>query len=321
MPGLCRDLNARAVPTSCGASLWRTSTLRAILTNPVYKGNPAYGRTITHTDEARLSEARRITGRPLKTARYREEAPEGRAIPLSSPPLVSTELWEQVQCRMATNRTNKGGNPRRVRMLSGRVFCPCGHTALLVPAQARSSDYYRCSATRNAEEWEGKRGCEPAYYRVAVAERAVAQAFLSAGTDPEALKDARLLYARRQEDNRAQNGQVPDRQDARRELAALDAALTELANEDRLAVQAQIEGLRMNASPAAYAALFADLAARRKDMEDRPGGWKARSGRQVAWCRTDRRKGRTRRSRPSSKPRWCCPRRTCRGRRSGPSWG
>jgi len=264
MPGLCQDLNARAVPTPRGGTLWRTSTLRAILTNPVYKGEPAYGRTLTRTDEARLTEAHRITGRPLTTARYRQEAPEGRAAILSAPALVGAGQWEDAQRRMATNRTNRGGNPRRSRMLSGRAFLPCGHSALLVPAQARSTDYYRCSATRNAEEWENKAGCDPAYYRVDVAEHAVAQAFLSAAHDPQALADARRLYARSTET-------APSSHDARREMAALDKALAELAKEDVLAVQAQMAGLRMGASPDAYAALFADLAARRKDMEDRRG--------------------------------------------------
>jgi len=271
MPGLCQELNARGVPTPRGGTLWRSSTLRAIIANPVYKGEPAYGRTISHTDEARLSESHRISGRPLKTARYREDAPVGRAIQLSSPPLVSAAMWEEAQRRMAQNRTNKGGNPRRVRMLSGRVFCPCGHNALLVPAQARSTDYYRCSATRNAAEWEGKPGCEPAYYRVDIAERAVAQAFLSAGTDPQALKDARLLYARRREASRSQSEQMPSEQDVRHELAALDKALTDLAQEDLLAARGHMDGLRLNASPTAYATIFADLAARRKDLENRRG--------------------------------------------------
>jgi hypothetical protein len=38
-----------------------------------------------------------------------------------------------------------------------------------------------------------------------------------------------------------------------------------------LAVRAQIAGMRMGASPDVYSELFADIAARRKDLEDRRG--------------------------------------------------
>ena len=57
----------------------------------------------------------------------------------------------------------------------------------------------------------------------------------------------------------------------RRELRDLDAALTELNAQETASIQAQIAGIRAGASPDAYAAVFADLAARRKDLEDRRG--------------------------------------------------
>ena len=283
MPALCRDLNARSVPTPRSASLWRSATLRAILTNPVYKGQPAYGRTITRTDEVRLTETHKLTGRLLTTPRYRQDAPDGRAVVLSAPPLVSEEEWDAAQRRMAENRTNLSGNPRRVRMLSGRVFCPCGHAALLVCAQFRSTDYYRCSNSRNLKEWEGKRGCPSAYYRVEISERAVAAAFLSAAQNPAALADARRLYAKKLHEEKlneeklcaeqaaGQSETLPIGTDARREMAAIDGALEKLSERQLATAQAQVAGLMVGAETAPYLSLLADIAAERKDLEDRRG--------------------------------------------------
>ncbi len=50
-PALCRDLNGRGVPPPLGGSLWRCSTLRSILRNPVYKGQPGYGRMVSHLEQ------------------------------------------------------------------------------------------------------------------------------------------------------------------------------------------------------------------------------------------------------------------------------
>jgi len=157
-------------------------------------------------------------------------------------------------------------------MLSGRAFLPCGHAASYHPAAGRSPAYYHCSARQNAQRTVGLAAevggaCAGGACRADVAERSVAFAFLSAASDPQALADARRLY-----ETRHRAAAPPERAaDARREVAALDRALAELAQEDALAVQAQIAGMRMGASPDAYAAVFADLAARRKDMADRRG--------------------------------------------------
>ena len=268
--GLCRDLNARKVPTPRGAAVWWASTVQAILVNPAYKGEPAYGRTISHTDEARLSAGHPVTGRPLKTPRYREAAPSGHAITLSAPPLVTAGVWEEAQRRMGMNRTYQGGNPQRARMLSGRAFLPCGHSAIYQPASGRSPAYYHCGVRQRRRTVGGAvgegDGCVADCCRADMAERSVVFAFLEAARDPQALADARHLYESRQRAAVPEGGP-----DARRELAALDRALSGLAQEDLLAVQAQIAGMRAGASPDAYAAVFADLAARRKDMEDRRG--------------------------------------------------
>ncbi len=270
-PRLAQELNARGVPPPRGGKLWRCSTLRVILTNPAYKGEPAYGRRAYHLDEGRLQETHRITGQPLRDVSASVPAPEGYAVALSAPPLVTGAVWDAAQERLATNRGRMGGNPRRARMLSGRIYCPCGHKATCrssgQPGGRNGPDNYQCSQARNAQMWngDGGRACSLELFRVTETEGAVVRAFLSAAQEPEALEDARREYRRRA----ATPGQ--DAGEPRREIAALDRALALMRDEEAAAVQGQMAGIRAGASPDAYAAVFADIAARRKDAEDRRG--------------------------------------------------
>ena len=58
------------------------------------------------------------------------------------------------------------------------------------------------------------------------------------------------------------------------ELRRVDSALNKLRTDEMNVIQAQIAGIRSGASPSAYAEVFADIVAERKDIEDRRGGFK-----------------------------------------------
>jgi hypothetical protein len=58
---------------------------------------------------------------------------------------------------------------------------------------------------------------------------------------------------------------------AAKELRAIDRVLRTLRSDEAAAVQGQIAGIRAGASPDAYADVFAEIAAKRKDMEQRGG--------------------------------------------------
>ena len=106
--------------------------------------------------------------------------------------------------------------------------------------------------------------CLPTGYYVGAVEQAVVAAVLDAAQRPEAVVAALAAYS---ETPPAED----DAADSRRELAAADRALAALGKEEAATVQAQIQGIMQGAPTDAYAAAFADLAARRKDMEDRRG--------------------------------------------------
>ncbi len=92
----------------------------------------------------------------------------------------------------------------------------------------------------------------------------VREALLSLARSPASLDDAFAEYRREAAPAKTESS-------LRAELAALDTALSALTAQEAAAVQAQIAGIIAGASPAAYAAAFADIAARRKDLEDRRG--------------------------------------------------
>ncbi len=259
---LARELNARGIPASRGGH-WNPICVNVILRNPVYKGEPAYGRTSRTTGELGADDRHPVTGKPLIRARAIRRPSQ--PIFLTSPPIVSNELWERVQERLSTNQSLQGGNPRRARMLSGRVQCPCGHDAVLVGRP--TNKYYQCGKTVSGRALFGEHSCKRETFCVALIERSVIDALLDVVKRPEALVAAQRAYAESSNPTRS----IDDRDAARKERDAIDNAVLQLARDEAAAVQGQIAGIRAGASPDAYQTIFADIAARRKDLEDRRG--------------------------------------------------
>ncbi len=275
LPGIARAMNERKVPTKRGGLCWRAVNFAFIFQNPVYKGQPVAGRWQSRKDESRLNKTNRLTGDPIVSDHGYWLAPPENWIPLEAPAIVSEEMWDRVQERLGENKTRLGragvgGNPSWVRMLSGRVFCPACGTAMTINTSGGNKaghriSYYVCGRYKWGRQEKGETLCEKTYYPLEETERAALTALLDACERPEAVHAAALAF------ERAQAPSMPNGTDPRRELAQVDKALAKLADEDALTVRAQMAGMRAGGSPEAYAAVFADLAAQRKDLEDRQG--------------------------------------------------
>ena len=155
-------------------------------------------------------------------------------------------------------------------MLAGRVFCPVCGASMSVNTNSgnkagRRISYYVCGRYKWGRQNQGEILCEKTGYTVGETEGAVIAALLDACERPEAIRAAAALYAR------AQAPVISPAADPRRELGQVDKALAQIAAEEMNAVQAQLAGMRAGASPNVYAAVFADIAAQRKDLEDRRG--------------------------------------------------
>jgi len=267
MHRICRELNARGVPTPRGASAWRPPTIKAILANPVHKGAPAYGKGTFRKDEGRLQEISPLTGLPFRCPVVRAPSDPEDWVTLSAPALVSEEVWDRAQARTALNRSQKGGHPARVRLLAGRLVCPrCGGGMHFVMTKKEAWDCYQCHRHVEAKNAGVPSECERTGYHRLMLEAAVLLSLTELSEQSASVK-AQIARYRAAEGKNDAGG----REEARCEMAALDGALRDLAGDEAAAVQAQIAGIRAGASPDAYAAVFADLAARRKDMEDRRG--------------------------------------------------
>jgi len=264
LPEIAREMNARGVPTKRGGTHWRAVNFAYIFANPVYKGQPVGGRWQSRKDESRLNETNRLTGEPIISSHAYWLADPENWIPLEAPAIVSEETWERVQERLRDNKKKRSGNPLTLRMLSGRVFCPNCTAPLVLQSNGAGWQYYVCSHYKSARQDKGEAVCVKTHYSVPVTEAATCTALLDACTRPEAVQAALAAYSRTQ-------AASPSAADPRRELAQIDKALMQIADEEAASVQAQIAGIRAGASPDVYAAVFADIAARRKDMEDRRG--------------------------------------------------
>ena len=270
LPGLARRLNDSGVPTRKGGQFWRPSTLRCILTNPVYKGVGAYGKTHHFQDEARVGSQSERSGKTLTTSSYVRPTDPAAWITWAVPALVSEEQWETVQSRMTQNRREASGNPRRVRMLAGRIVCPeCGAgltvTHHLIGGQLKHGGQrvpaYICGKYQDKIISTGRRGCLPTSYPVAAVEDAVQIALLDAAERPHAITKA--LEAYRETDPIPAAGRTD-----RSNLAQVESELKTLEKKQAAAVQAQIAGIMAGADPAAYSAVFAEIAAQQKNLDE-----------------------------------------------------
>ena len=270
LPEIAREMNARKVPTKRGGLHWRAVNFAYIFANPVYKGQPVGGRWQSRKDESRLDSTNRLTGDPIISSHaYWLAGPEN-WIPLSAPAIVSEAVWDRVQQRLRKNKSERSGNPLTLRMLSGRIFCPVCGSPMTVNTSAGETkggkDWrsYQCSRYRGAKQDLGESRCDKTHYPVDTLEEATCAALLDACTRPHAVQEAVRAY------ERSKTAAAPAA-DPRREMLQIEKALTQLGEEEAASVQAQIAGIRAGASPEVYAAVFADVAARRKDLEDRRG--------------------------------------------------
>ncbi len=260
---LCLALNKEGVATPANGRAWREATLRVILTNPVYKGKPVSGRQKCSTDESRLGQRHKLTGRLISTPEVRNLVPEGERLTLSAPPLVTEVVWDAVQQRLTRGRAENSGNPRQVRMLSGHAFCPfCGGKAGFKQQKANGKRYryFICNSHKDARYQFGGSPCRGDLYPVETVEQAVLQAVQDAWQHPEAIVAALSVCEDPASPAASQNTAETD---------ALEGALSELKAEEQATAQAQIAGIRAGAAPDVYAAMFADIAVRRKALQSR----------------------------------------------------
>jgi site-specific DNA recombinase len=133
-------LSAAGIPTPTGKARWNGASVRGILQNPAYTGT-AYGNRTYAVPSRRRQSALRPVG-PGQTSRLR---PREEWIPLPIPAIITLEVFEQVQEKIARNpRLAARHNTRHDYLL--RALVSCGQCHWNAPGRFawRGYPYYTC---------------------------------------------------------------------------------------------------------------------------------------------------------------------------------
>jgi site-specific DNA recombinase len=163
---IVRTLNAEHVPTRRGAPRWDRTTVWAILRNPAYMGQAAYGKTEAVERGRLLRPIRGKTPTPRRSKSTSRDKPPEQWIYIHVPPLVSTDIFAAARDQLERNRRLSQRNARGERyLLQGLVVCArCGYAyyGKVVSKSAakggRQYTYYRCVGT-DAYRFAGGRVC------------------------------------------------------------------------------------------------------------------------------------------------------------------
>lgn len=138
MTGLAQALNERGVPAPRGVR-WRPNTVKAIVQNPIYKGQAVALRYQSHRG-TRDRSRRSMKSRPTS---------EQVALPADvAPALVPAHIWQQANAQLAAAHASswrRNPEPELYLLRAGHVFCgSCG--SAMVALRSGRHPSYRCKA-------------------------------------------------------------------------------------------------------------------------------------------------------------------------------
>lgn len=132
---LALDLTTRAVPSPTGAAHWTANTIRLIFLNPCYMGT-AYSNRV----QTRPATRRKSPLQPIGPGVGWCFAPPEEWVGVKVPAIISQELFDRVQARLATNQQMAQRSTRHDYLLRGLVSC--GQCRLQCHGCFRAPDYF-----------------------------------------------------------------------------------------------------------------------------------------------------------------------------------
>jgi site-specific DNA recombinase len=202
-----------------GGRRWHCETLRKILTSETYCGVWHWGKRKSVPPKAR----RDLSDREPRTSYVMHPREEWIAVPC--PAIVSREVWEKAQRRMAENKERSRRNSRHDYLLGGHIWCAeCWAKYGGRSRRVRENTFltYDCSGKNvtRKKAGGGPAGCSSKNLHAAKLEEFIWQYVTSTLTDPHAL----LSLAVKTED---------DEEAERRDGNVLEGIMAELAALDR----------------------------------------------------------------------------------------
>ena len=158
--GVSERLRARGIRSPRDREVWTVSSLRWILTNPVYTGKVYAGRTRQRPPRIRRSATHPI-GRPQSTAVA--VAPE-EWIPVSTvQAIVTQEQFDRAKEKLSKNKAFASRNNKKHPYLL-RALVSCGRCKLACSSRAlRNSRYYVCAGKKRRQRTGRGENCPSRY--------------------------------------------------------------------------------------------------------------------------------------------------------------
>ncbi len=222
---VCRRLRQQGHPTSHGKLAWDRTSIWAMLRNPAYVGEAAFGKTRAGPRPARARPVRGGSEQPRRIYGL-YDVPPAEWIRVPVPRLVEPALFDAVREQLAENRRRSRQSARGARyLLQGLLVCAaCGYAyygkaVSLCAAKGKRRDYayYRCCGS-DAYRFGGQRVCANTQVRTDRLDEAVWREVECLLRDPARIATE---YERRLAEARRRGADGPD-------LAAAEAQLAKL---------------------------------------------------------------------------------------------
>lgn len=188
LDALAKRLTRQQIPTPNGGRIWSPSSIRGILSNPVYTGHVYAGRTQYRPSQIRRS-ATHPMGQPHGSA---TKVPAEMWIHVAEvPAIVSQEQFDLVQRKLATNQAFARRNNTAYQYLL-RMLVSCGRCQLACTARTVHSryHYYLCNGKANPERSRREDKCPARFIPAEQLDELVWQDLCTVLTHPEFIRDA-----------------------------------------------------------------------------------------------------------------------------------
>jgi site-specific DNA recombinase len=187
LSGVSKKLRARGIRSPRGRPVWRVSSLRGILTNPVYTGKVYAGRGRKRAPRKRYS-ALLAVGHPQGTGVPTD--PEEWIAVTTAPAIVTQEQFDRVAEKLSRNKSFASRNNKRNTYLL-RAMASCGRCGLAYGARkVEQYKYYFCNGKSKQIQSGRDRKCPSRYAPADQLDELVWQDLCEVLTRPESITDA-----------------------------------------------------------------------------------------------------------------------------------
>lgn len=162
---VCKRLEKQGIASPSGKGWWNRGTVAAILRNPAYMGQAAYGRRRSGEMRKRLRPCRNGSAQPRRPRGVYAVPPE-QWVRFAVPAIVDAGLFDAVAAQLEENRRRARARPAGpFNLLAGLIVCKrCGYCLIAIrggPKHNRQPEYryYRCIG-RDAYRFGGQKVCD-----------------------------------------------------------------------------------------------------------------------------------------------------------------